>query len=56
MAQFYSSYLLHNPWFRDGNLRALGLPSCPPVDLPFLRRTIDFAVASGFLPAHRTSG
>ncbi len=55
-AQFYNSYLLHNPWFRDGNLRALGLPSCTPVDLPFLRRMIDFAVASGFLPAHRTSG
>ena len=56
VAQFYSSYLLRNPWFRDGNLRALGLPSCPPVDLPFLRRMIDFAVASGFLPIHRTSG
>jgi len=38
------------------DLRALGLPSCQPVDLPFLRRMIDFAVASGLLPAHRTSG
>lgn len=49
VAGFYASYLRRAPLFRDGNLRALGGPACPPMDWAFLRRMLDRCIRDGYL-------
>jgi nucleoside-diphosphate-sugar epimerase len=59
VTSFYASYLQRDPRFEDANVRALSGRRCPPPDQAFLRRLIDYAIATGYLrgrPVQRTSG
>ena len=49
VTSFYASYLQRDPWFQDANLRALSGRGCPPPDQAFLRRMIDYGIATGYL-------
>jgi 2-alkyl-3-oxoalkanoate reductase len=48
----FGSYLRRAPQFRDDALLACGGRPCPPTDVAFLRRLLDWCVSTGFLPAH----
>lgn len=50
VAGLYASYFQRDPKFDDGAFRALTGIGCPPTGEPYIRRLIDFCVASGFLP------
>lgn len=48
-----------DPWFEDANLRALIGRTCPRPDQAFLKRLIDYGIATGYLrgrTVQRTSG
>lgn len=47
----YTNYLQRNPQFEAGNLARLSGRTCPAIDAGYLRRLIDFAIHSGYLPA-----
>jgi len=49
VTSFYASYLQRDPWFQDANLRALSGRRCPRPDQAFLRRMIDYGIATGYL-------
>ena len=51
VTELYTNYLQRDPRFQAGNLTRLSGRICPPVDTGYLRRLIDFAVRSGYLPA-----
>ena len=52
----YASYLRRDPRFEASALASLSGRCCPPVDGPYLRRVVDYAVAAGYLRGHRSSG
>ena len=57
VTSLYAGYLQRSPLFETRNLPALTGRVCPPTDDAYLRRTLDFAIAAGFLAApQRTSG
>lgn len=59
VTSFYASYLQRDPWFQDANLLALSGRKCPQIDQAFLRRLIDYGIATGYLcgrSLQRTSG
>ena len=59
VTDLFASYLKRDPRFADDNLRALTGRTCPPTDQPYIRRLIDYALASGFIispTAQRASG
>jgi len=59
VTSFYASYLQRDPWFQNANLRALSGRRCPRPDQAFLRRMIDYGIATGYLrgrSVQRTSG
>ncbi len=49
VTSLYASYLRRDPWFEDANLRALSGRTCPRADQAFLRRLIDYCIATGYL-------
>lgn len=49
VAAFYASYFGRDLRFDDSAFRALTGRSCPPGGMAFLRRLIDYALASGYL-------
>lgn len=59
ISALYASYFDRDPRFDDSRFRALTGRSCPPTDLAFLRRLIDYAQQAGFLnssaPADRAA-
>jgi len=59
VTSFYGSYLQRDPRFVDTNLRVLSGRLCPRPDQAFLRRLIDYGIATGYLrgrAVQRTSG
>jgi len=59
VTSFYASYLQRDPRFQDANLRQLSGRACPCPDQAFLRRLIDYGIATGYLrgrSVQRTSG
>jgi hypothetical protein len=49
VTSFHASYLQRDPRFQDDNLRALAGRRCPRPDQAFLRRMIDYGLATGYL-------
>lgn len=47
----YGTYFQRSPLFDDSGFRALTGLACPPTDGAFVRRLIDYCIATGFLPA-----
>lgn len=50
-AGLYASYFQRDPCFDDSALRELTGLSCPPTGAAYLRRLIEYGIASGFLPS-----
>ncbi len=53
VTQLYAAYLQRDPRFQDDNLRALSGRVCPPTDEAFLRRTMDYCLATGYVRGRR---
>ncbi len=53
VTDLYASYLQRNPHFLAGNLRELAGRTCPPTDFAFLRRLIDYCLATGYVKGRR---
>ena len=55
VTQLYAAYLQRNPRFQDDNLRALSGRTCPPTDEAFLRRLMEYCLATGYVRGRRVS-
>ena len=51
VAGLYASYFQRDPRFDDARFRAVAGLACPPTGFAYLKRLIDYCVASGFLPS-----
>ena len=50
VAGLYASYFQRDPHFGDAEFRKLTGLACPPTGEAYVRRLIDYCIASGFLP------
>ncbi|WP_247713815.1 SDR family oxidoreductase [Qipengyuania sphaerica] len=50
VAGLYASYFQRDPHFSDAEFRAISGRGCPPTGQSYIRRLIDYCIASGFLP------
>ena len=51
VAGLYASYFQRAPRFDDRRFQALAGFGCPPTDVAYIKRLIDYCIAVGFLPA-----